>query len=301
MKNLKYITFDQLMASVESDFDSYADAGMINRGKVIDIIRAVNADLGLKLNQEKQTILEIKNYKADLPEDFMYLQLALGCTVEHYNLGPGSVLGTHTVEHNSNSPISSQDYEIPVNVYQNNNEWAKCQLNECGGTYWVTQQFKNKTIKFDRLIPLKLTKRSDRFCSDNCLNRFVNNAGYDIDIQHGQIVTGFREGKIYINYLADMIDEEGNILVYDHPLLTQYYAYSAKERLMENFYMNGDIDAERRLARLDAKLQSSRLRALNFINTIEYTEIQDFYKTNRTRFYNQYISIFDTHERGSFF
>lgn len=299
MAKYNYITFDQLMASVESDFNSYADAGLMNRGVAIKAVRKVNEDLGLKLNKEKEAIIEIKNYKGDLPEDFMYLQLALACTVQHYNLGPGTVFGTHTVEHNLPKEETTIT-EVPVNVYQNSNPWGQCQLNECNGTYWVTQIYKEKQIKFNQLIPLKLTPKSLKYCSDSCLNQKVQRAAYDIDIENGQIVTGFREGKIYINYLADMVDEENNVLILDHPLLTDYYEYSVKKRFLENFFMNGDVDAVSRLQYVNNELRDSRLRALNFINTIEYTDIQDTYKINRSRFYKRYIGIIDNPTKNYF-
>ena len=54
LDHIKYITFSQLMASVESDMDSFADAGMIDRSKYIKTIRKCNSDLGIRINKEKE-------------------------------------------------------------------------------------------------------------------------------------------------------------------------------------------------------------------------------------------------------
>ena len=274
--SLKYITFDQLMASVESDMESYTDNGMIDRGKAIKIVRKVNNDIGLKINKEHSAMVEICNFKGDLPLDFLYLQMAVACTIEHAYIGPGTVYGTHTIETN-----------VPVTTYSSQ---GAC-LNECGGCYWVTQQFKDKMIKYEKLTPLKLSKRAMSLCTENCVNFNWNTAAYDIDIENGQIITGFREGKIYINYLSDMVDEEGNLLLLDHPLTTEYYEYAVKKHYLENFMMNNDAEVAQKLGYIKEELRLARIRALNFTDTPEYSEIANVYEVNRRAFYNKYHRI----------
>jgi hypothetical protein len=279
MGNLQYITFDQLMASVESDLSNFADNGLINRGTCIKVVRQVNHDIGLKIFKEKETTVRVENFKADLPEDFLYLQLALLCgdPVE-YTLPTGTIWGTHTEEHNVTIPCRNPD---------------KACLNSCEGTYWVTQTFKEKTTTISKLSPMRLTKKSLKFCADKCLNN-TTSGYYEMDINNGEIVTGFREGDVYLSYLADMVDENNNVLVLDHPMLTPYYEYAVKKHILERILMNGDADVERRLGLLDLRLREARIAALNFINTIEYTDIQDVYQANRKRFYDKYQKMFYT-------
>lgn len=280
MAKLEYITFDQLMASVESDLPTHADNALINRGAYIKVIRKINASIGLKINQERERVLEIKNYKVDLPEDFMTLQLALACgQVQQYAL-TGAVLGTHTEEHNEERVLSCKDRD------------SVC-LNSHGGTYWVTQTFKEKTTKHTSLIPVAVSNRSLKFCSNNCLNFKFPKSGYEIDVDENQIVTNFREGKLYINYLSDMLDEEGNVIVLDHPLITPYYEYAVKKQIFENMYLNNaDDNLIGRWKLLKGELQEAKFEALNFVNTPEYTDIQDMYQANRKRFYNKYHRMF---------
>lgn len=274
MAKLNYMTLNQLMASVESDMKKYADNGMIDRGDIIKVVRKVNEDIGLKIYREREAIIEICDFKGELPLDFMSLQMAVACTIEHAYIGP-SVFGTHTYETN-----------IPVTPYSN----ATC-LNECGGCFWVTQQFKDKVVKYDKLTPLKLTKRAMNHASENCINFGWNRSGYDVDIDEGQLITGFREGKIYISYLADLVDEEGNLLLLDHPLTTEYYEYSVKKQLLENFMMNNDADVSQKLLYIKNELREAKIRALNFVTTPEYDEIVGMYQNNRRSFYNKYHKI----------
>jgi hypothetical protein len=276
-KELKYITFDQLMASVESDLSTYADNNMINRGICLKIARKVNHDLGLKIFRERETTLKIVDYKADLPEDFMYLQLALICKDPiQFSMPAGSILGTHTQETDVIVPCVKPD---------------KTCLNSNGGSFWVTQIFKEKTIKVSNLMPIRISKKGLKFCSDNCINTGWSGA-YEMDIQEGQIVTNFREGDVYINYLSDMVDLENNILILDHPLVTGYYEYAIKKHLLEGFMINGEADVERKLSYIAEQLKEARIAALNFTNTVEYTDIQDIFRANRLRFYNKYHKMF---------
>lgn len=281
MTKLKYITLNQLMASVESDFSSYADNGMIDRGKVIKIVRKVNEDVGLKIFKEKETVIDIQNFKGELPEDFMLLQLALVCNAESYTLNlPGSVLGTHTEEH---------VHVVPTNTYCNT---GAC-LESRNGCYWVTQTYKNKTIKYSNLQPVRITQRGLNVCSDNCPNQKWNKGLYEVDIDNGQITTGFREGKLYINYLSDMVNENGELLLLDHALVQPYYEYAIKKHLIENWMVNKQADVYNLLPYYKNELKEARIAALNFTETIEYTEIQDVYRINRLRFYNRYHKMFD--------
>lgn len=132
---LKYISFSQLMASVESDLSTFADNDMIDRGNLIKVVRKVNEDIGLKINKEREAIIEIKNFKGELPADFMNLQIALGCYLDYAYVGQPS-FGTLTEETN-----------VPVEKFHT---CENACLNECGGCYWVTQKFQDKIQKFEK-------------------------------------------------------------------------------------------------------------------------------------------------------
>lgn len=267
------------MASVEEDFSSFADNGMIDRGKIVKVVRKVNEDIGLKIYREKEVMIDIDNYKGELPLDFAFMQMAVACHVE-YAYAHGSIFGTHT-----------EDKEVPVTSYCATPPTC---MNECGGCYWVTQRFQDKVIKYPKLYPLRLTKNSHKFCSPNCINyRWDNREGYQIDFDNEEIITDFKQGKIYISYLADMIDEDGNLLLLDHPLTTEYYEYAVKKHLLENWMINSDADVSQKLGYIKGELREARIRSMNFINTPEYSEIKDTYNKNRVMFYDKYHKMFN--------
>lgn len=292
MAQIRYITLDELMASVESDMATFADEGMINRGIAVKVIRKVNEDLGLKINKERHAVIEVRHHKADLPADFQYLQLAMmtGHTDEHYLSNAGDHLGNMTQEHQA--PI-----EMPVVALCNPLE-AGLQANDCGGKFWVTQRYQDRIVEHKSLRPVRLTKRVTRnFCTPEFAHEYhhrydQHTAEYEIDIEDGNITTSFEDGTLYLNYLTDMTDEDGNVLVLDHPLVTEYYEYSVKKHYLENWMLNSNADVAQKLMYIKNELREARLRALSFVGTIEYSQIREFFQQNRLQFAKKYYSMF---------
>ena len=272
-RQLMYITLNQLMASVEGDLHSFADNGLIDRGKVIKVIRRVNEDLGLKIFRDKSVVIDVFDFKGRLPEDFMLLQSACICTKFSVNLPGASDFGTLTEDSTCTTVdlCTCEKTQKPI----------------------IKQIFTDKTVTYTDLVAVKVTKRSHNHCAMDCGNKHVNSP-YEIDItQEGELFAGFEEGKVYISYLADMVDDEGNLLILDHPLLRDYYEYAVKKHLIEVWLLNNDADVTEKWKLVKAELYESRLRALNFVNTIEYSHIQKAFEANRRRFYNKHIRLFE--------
>src|SRR5438105_54730 len=77
---LKYKTVDSLFSEIEDDLSKYDVNGMIDRSKLIRTVQRCNALLGLKINQEKEVLLGIDHFKAELPADFFRFNYAVLCT-----------------------------------------------------------------------------------------------------------------------------------------------------------------------------------------------------------------------------
>jgi hypothetical protein len=90
-----------------------------------------------------------------------------------------------------------------------------------------------------------------------------------------------------------MVNEEGELLIVDHPLINDYYEYSVKERIFENIMLNSDADVAQRLMYVKNEKKLARIDAMNFVYMPEYTEILDYMKVRNNSFYNKYIKIFN--------
>lgn len=288
--NLRYKTFDQLMASVESDLEKFADEGFIVRPKFIKVIRDVNADLGLKLNSERETMLEVRDYETLLPEDFMFLQLALATHVSYVRVP--TIGGAHTEAHTIEKTVPNRACSL-----------HSCDSGSCNGPCnnctWITQTIGIKTFTFTDLKPLSLSRGSLGKCSDGCMNLQFRSP-HQIHIREDHANFSFREGKVYINYLADMMDDDNNIILLDHPIVNDYYEYAVKERFFENMMINKEGDFINIVKLMNEKKREARTRAINFINVPEFGEIQKMYMDNRHRFYKKYIKYFNDSNQGYF-
>jgi len=159
LSNYRYKTFDQLMAGIESDLGKWADEGYIDRGQYIKVVREVNAFLGLRINMERETMLEVKDHVALLPPDFQFLQLALATRTE-YIRGP-LLSGAQTESHTT---------EIPVPIHCQMHTCEDTMDGPCDNPIWITQKIGIKTQIITDIQTLELTQSSHSRCTDTCLN-----------------------------------------------------------------------------------------------------------------------------------
>ena len=98
---LKYRTFDQLLEDVTVDLSSLALENMIEPQQLIKLAKKLNYDLGLRINQQKEVILDVTHGKVKLPDDFYTFNFAFICGERHQakNIGyDGFAGGTNMQE-----------------------------------------------------------------------------------------------------------------------------------------------------------------------------------------------------------
>tara|TARA_R100001198_G_scaffold64380_1_gene37904 strand:+ start:55 stop:1026 length:972 start_codon:yes stop_codon:yes gene_type:complete len=315
---LKYRTYDQLIEDVSVDMTGIALENKIEPQQLIKIARKVNYDLGLRINQTKEVILDVCHGKVKLPDDFDTFNLAYICgdfiKTVGYDIGGTNIQEVPYTE----TPASTDPCAAPtVNCSACNSN--PCQataagclpsnvdLNKSVGVYGDTcikpRVFTNcKNDKYEliqivaggnayvsrNLLPLRM--RSSRRIEAECPNLYVSttNEGW---IRDGFLFTSFTTGKVYLNYQGEMEDEHGNLLVPDHPLLNEYYEYAIKSRILENLYINGE-DVAQRMQFIEQKLRPARNNALSVVNMPNFKELQDLHWANRKAMYSRYYDMF---------
>jgi hypothetical protein len=283
MNNLRYKTFDQLMASVKSDLSKYADNNLINDALAIKTARFCNSDLGIKLNGVSEAVIDIHNYEANLPKNFlsgisayMIFQEAGGF------LSPG-LHGTHTRQYTREELMEKN---IPITT-------AGC-VSTCGGCTWVVREYNQKQMVYDRILPVFLTNNaSGRFCSDAPSRVFNSDKReYQVDIKNEKIYTNIKEGTLYMSYIADMVDDDGNLLVLDHDITNPYYEWAIKAKLLEDMVYNKDAPVQELMQDARANARIARGEAISIVIRPEYRE-KNAYTLNKIRqFYNVNVKMF---------
>ena len=296
---LKYRTFDELLDSIRIDFIQYDLTNYIENQQMIKVARRVNYDLGLRIYQTSEAILEVEKGRVRLPDNFYVLNFALICG--DYTVQEAMPQGTHVEERIIAPTYKCQPSTIdtctdPVFPSQTCNPCGTCTTNPCscmqkdggvpsfaqqcmpcpkvqlnckGQQFELVQIINSQTRSYKFLMPLKILANSQNIDCD-CPNLYWNaqNTGW---IKDDFLYTNFQDGKVYINYQASLEDEEGNLLVPDHELLNDYYEYAIKQRLLENLVMN-DEPVGQKFQLIEARYREARNKALSLVNTPNRSE-----------------------------
>jgi len=325
---LRYRPFDQLLEDVSIDMNTLALENMIEPQQLIKVAKRINYDLGLRINQTREVILEVCHNKVKLPDNFYTFNFAFICGEYEEHVGYGGMSGgtniqevpyhevpstvnqcapptvncrscnanpcKHTAACDLNHPIVDPiptEYD-PDNPYGNTCVPPRVFMN-CKGEKYELIQILNTgaTRKYSRLIPLRMKQSQEIEC--DCPNLYYDTAN-QAWIKDGFLFTTFETGKIYLNYQGAMEDEAGNLLVPDHDLLNDYYEYAIKQRLLENLFMNGE-DVSARLQLVEQKLRAARNQALSLVNTPNFKELEQMWWTNRKAMYSKYYDMFKSY------
>ena len=325
---LRYRTFDQLLEDVTIDLHTFALENMIEPQQLIKLARKLNYELGLRINQTKEAILDVTHHKVKLPDDFYTFNFGMICGDFKEIVGyDGATGGTNiqevpyrevpstvdtcaletvncrtcnsnpcnkTAACNLNCPIVDPipTEHDPNNPYGNTCIAPRVFINTKGEKHELIQVVNSSTSRsYTAMRPLRMKASQEIEC--DCPNLYYNTAD-EAWIKYGFLNTTFENGKVYLNYQGDMSDDNGNLLVPDHELLNDYYEYALKARILENLFLNGE-DVSQRIQLIESKLRPARNQALSLVNTPNFKELEDMWWTNRKAMYGKYYSMFMSH------
>lgn len=292
-KEILYRTFDELLSSVLSDMPNIDMEGFVQPQDLIKVAQRINKELHVEKFSDKEVLLEVYNNRVKLPLDL-------------YMLNFGFVVYDTKVKYKANQGIQTEDVLLKPDttvqdLYKNLTELPEncknelVRITECGDTYQIIQKIGvvEKTFKYlerleieDNSLISPQFKKLLQTSNDNVYNK--KNKGY---IKNGWLYVEFEKGKIYLNYINNMEDDEGNLLVWDEPIVNEYYEYSFKTRILENMLISGENVAE--LYKLmDSKRRNARLEARNIRFTPGFDELKDVFNANRKHMYNKYYRMF---------
>jgi hypothetical protein len=274
MTQLQYKTFDQLLDEVLIDFSTFNLEGMIDPQQLIKVAIRVNYELGLRIHMPKDVILEIEHNRAKLPNDFYVLNYAN--MVGRYTVREPVISGTHIEER----PLNAQ--------FTNDSPCATPCISACGNYVNLVQTLRSEVRTYEEFHPLQIGRAT--IVSEDCPNiREVS--PNKAEIRDGFIFTNLETGRVHLNYLGNLEDHEGNLLILDHPMTNEFYEYAIKQRILENLMMNGE-DVTQRIQIIEQRLRAARNNALSIVNTPNYAEMQRLWEINRKAMYGKYYNMF---------
>jgi hypothetical protein len=310
---IKYRTFDQLLASVKSDMESYDLEGLIKPHQLIKIAKRVNKELGLKIYKTKAIVLEIENGKARLPEDLVAINysyllgrcetvtaLPQGTHVEEVPLeAPTYHPGTKSIDVCAEPDTCPQPDLVCPDPCDPCQSPEPCGCNTCKCSTWINckgdimqliQKIKYQTRRWKEFYRIKLTG-DDNYFDALCPNKswVAKNSGF---IREGWVYTTFKTGELYLHYQGMLEDEDGNLLVLDHDMINEYYEYAFKERINELLMGNNETVNANYVKLVMQKFRESKAMAHGIVNTPDFDEIKEIYDMNREAMFRKYYKMF---------
>ena len=297
---LKYRTFDELLGEVGTDFAIYNNEALIEPAQLIKVAQRVNYDLGLRIHGTKEKVLEIEKGKAKLPDDFYVLNYAFLC-------------GEETITRAVPSGRQTENVVVPsCNKCGASSGQCGCECTyavECktGEKIFVQvvekKKFETRTYTTVERIGISPSSGKGDALDDRSRSAYIKN-GF-IYVNFGEVyhdvptytdypsygVVRSTSRKIYISYEGTLEDDEGNLLVLDHPMINEFYEYAIKQRLLENLYINGE-DVVQKLQLIEQRLKAARNNALSIVNMPDFAEMYTVWKTNRKAMYARYYDMF---------
>ncbi len=210
---MNYISSEELYAEIREEMSSYFNTGAVDdilfpRWTIYCIKRFKKSTM-----QIEATTLDIKNYKADLPKNFDSARSVWSCNVNYVNV--------------MSPQIKYHQHDIRLTEYGRCDcpPELPCECDPCkkDKDYQVTYKSSGELLysfrKSQLLTPSGV--RTKNRCTDNCLNfRPTTEDTFEIDGCH--LYTSIPEGKLYIEYYAENMDEEGNVMIPDNIYVQQY-------------------------------------------------------------------------------
>lgn len=282
---LKYRTFTSLLEDVRTDLKSLTTDGVIDPSQLIKVAMRVNYDLGLRIYMTKEKTFTIEKGRVRLPDDFYVMNFAMLCgeqTVSRVN-----PQGTNIQE-------VVPEYRPWVDQLPCTNDSGigeKACLTKCGNSYELIQVIGSQEVTYKILEPISFKNSQYVDCDCPNLTYQSHNAAY---IKDGWIYINLDEGKMYVNYQGTLEDEDGDLMVPNHPMLNEYYEYALKKRILENLIMDGaNVSAQLQLVM--AEYRTARNYALSIVNTPNFSEMEKVWAMNRKAMYSKYYDMFKSY------
>lgn len=283
---LQYRTFESLLEDVKIDLRTLTLENRIDPAQLIKVAMRVNYDLGLRINVTKEAILEVEKGRVRLPEDFYVMNYALMLHQGYETIIPAQ--GTNVqdvtptwrpwVEQNSCSNVSLPEQPVC---------FSKCNDN----TYQIIQVVNQQKRAYRNFVPIRF--RNSKFVDCNWPDLFGSERD-EAWIKDGFLYTTVEQASVYINYQGTFTDNNGDLLIPDHPMLNEYYEYAVKKRILENLVMDGEnVSAQYQL--VAQEYRGVRNNALTIVNTPNFSEMEKLWTMNRKAMYSKYYDMFKSY------
>lgn len=283
----KYITATQLIAEVKQGLRKYDENNLIRDEDLMKHIVRCSEFLGERLHQSKQCRITVLDYKSPIPQDLWKIENMYGLAVNPNarNLFSG-MFGGGLIFHNED--------EVVIPSPEERIRYMGIIPNDCCHPMHVSAYDTNyfERVEDKRIFPLKLSNTLSNKCSGYAAcNQW--NGDYSIELQDGEFQFSFKEGEIFLSYLGDLVNDEGELLIPDHELVLPFYEWTLKKEILEDLIFNTELPVSDRYQLAQRNLVEAKIQAMDYINRFKAGQLDHLSKKRKMEFYNNWIKKFD--------
>ncbi len=314
---LKFRRFDDLLNEILIDMRVLDEEGMIEPSQLIKVAQRVNYDLGLKIHQTREIILDVDNNVARLPDDFYTLNFAM-LTGRHKVLDTFDFGGRVTEQSNTScsgdtcclTPLTYDSHRLNSNMnYQQNpclvgeaDPWfqRKC-FSICGADNCVKViDHRRHEIReyswFDKLDVVHQNYKDPGTMNSRSVKC------HTAEIKNGYLYVHTQACcHVYLSYQGALVDDQNNLLVLDHPEVNFYYESALKEHIFKTLWYSGGEEIKIKYDEARQETRENRVRALSIVNTPDFKDMQNVFRANRQAQYTRYYRTFESGVFNSWF
>lgn len=276
-------TEEEIFAEVKNALKSYDEAGLIDELTLRMWLKSEIKSFGNNVMVLTDDIIEVKNGKAKLPDDFWALKEAWKYRPSHFRVESGSL-----------EDLEKFDY-WRSRVKQNG--FVSCNDNKCDNKHTVKEEvhFKNAyaSIYYGQPTILRMTAGfNKKATTKDCINlpsRVRRQDKNEINILGDTLQTEFPNGFVYIIYRA-FPTENGKVIIPEtqHDSLYKYLLSFLKLKALEEIWINNDDpNLGNKISYFYAQVEDYRSRASTELKAgiMSPAAWKTLKNTNRRRYY----------------
>lgn len=272
-KETNYIPAQELLAEVRNFLGKYMERALLDDSVFYPKIRSCLAKCGAKIYPIGTKVIPVKDYRAELPEDFHKLVMAIACfdyTTTSVNENPQ----LHDVPESevTNFLITKPSYTC---------------LDECGENFYVIQTFETFSVTYTDYAALKVSKNSWPKCANNCFNKHTLSDNQIEITDH--ISTNFQTGWIFMEYLQNLESQDQDLIIPDYSQIRDWIKAACITEGLKYLYLAGeDVERKWQQFKLDEITYESNARSF-----IKQNDFKELYAVRKLFFgrYNKYEQI----------
>lgn len=238
-----YKSVDSLIAEIESSNFFKDNPHLIDKASIYRWVHLALKNFGLNIMQKKSKVVEIENFQGTLDFDFGKLALAAHCD-------RGNCVVHGTKDKLLDSYFYSDKMKTNYIVESSVKEDSACATDTCKDSetriiekFYLHDTGCDVSLHYKNPCYVKLGRDVlNEICTKDCVNQYVKDSPYSIQIRNQTIYANFKEGVLYIEYYALPTDENGLPIIphSDRGKLEQFIEAHIKVKILADAQLSKD-------------------------------------------------------------